>query len=65
MRTGIFVLAALGLAASITTGCYESADVTLYEPGIYKGRHDSLLDKLENPELRQKLDQRFDGQRDR
>ena len=47
------------------SGCYESTSVTLYEPGEYKGKQDPLLEKLEDSELRQDLDQRFAGQRDR
>ncbi len=55
---------ALALAA-VLTGCYEDPDVTVYEPGVYKGKEDPLLAKLEDPEFRASLDARFDGQRDR
>ncbi|MDT8408477.1 MAG: hypothetical protein RQ741_02640 [Wenzhouxiangellaceae bacterium] len=46
-------------------GCYESTDVTLYEPGEYKGKSDPLLTKLKSSELQTSLERRFDGQRDR
>ena len=47
-------------------GCYESDDVTRHEPGVYKGEQDPLKTELaNNDDLREQLDQRFDGQRDR
>ena len=54
-------LLALGLAS-----CYESADVTVHKPGVYKGNQDPLLQKLKSPELQQALVERFEmGQMDR
>lgn len=59
----ILVLTVVALAL---TGCYESAGVTRHEPGVYKGEQDPLVSKLANDEgLREQLNQRFDGQRDR
>lgn len=61
-----FVLAAGALALAVAlSGCYESSDVTRFEPGQYRGADDPLLAKLEDPEFRAQLDARFDGQRDR
>lgn len=64
LRRTLLAAGALALAAGLS-GCYESADVTMYEPGKYKGADDPLLAKLEDPEFRAELDQRFEGQRDR
>ncbi len=36
----VFLAAAAGLG-----GCYESTDITLHEPGEYKGQRDPLLDQ--------------------
>lgn len=56
----------ISLVALALTGCYESAGVTRHEPGVYKGEQDPLTKKLANDgDLREQLDQRFDGQRDR
>lgn len=55
LYTTVLVLAAAGLA-----GCYENpAEVTLYEPGVYKGPTDPLLGALQSPELQQRLQERF------
>jgi hypothetical protein len=42
MKTAIQVLALLGVTAFLA-GCYDSAEVTVHEPGEYKGRSDPLL----------------------
>jgi hypothetical protein len=56
----------LGCAVAAVSGCYESPDVTLYEPGVYKGRTDPLLAKERSPEQQQALRARFElGQTDR
>lgn len=66
MNARRFILGAGALALALAlTGCYESIDVTVAEPGVYKGKEDPLLAMLEDPEFRQQLDRRFDGQRDR
>lgn len=59
-------IAALGLLVFTLTGCYESAsDVTLYEPGVYKGSDDPLLNQAGSAEREDALRDRFGGQRDR
>ncbi len=40
-------------------GCYESPLITWYEPHVYKGSDDPLLDKLEAGELQEQLRERF------
>jgi len=52
---------AVGAAAAllVLSGCYEETTPTSYEPGVYKGASDPLLDKLESEELRNALDARF------
>lgn len=49
---GVPLLAAL-------TGCYESPDVTVYEPGVYKGSDDPLLDKITAEQRQEQLVERF------
>ena len=46
------------LAVAVLWGCYESADITFHEPGIYKGRRDPLLDHRQ-PGGQQQLIERF------
>lgn len=36
-------LAALAAATLALTGCWESSDITVHEPGKYKGATDPLL----------------------
>ena len=50
---------AVALACMALAGCYEDATPTRYEPGVYKGERDPLLDKLETGELHGELEQRF------
>jgi len=64
VRRVVTAASALALAAFLT-GCYEDPDVTVYDPGVYKGKEDPPLAKLEDPEFRAELDQRFDGQQER
>lgn len=59
------VIAAL-LLPLLLGGCYESPDIEIYEPGVYKGGEDPLRDKLDQPELQSELYQRLQrGQTDR
>jgi len=46
---------ALLVACVLQAGCGNPADVTVYEPGVYKGEPDPLLKKLEDPKLQQEL----------
>jgi hypothetical protein len=56
-----YALLALALTAPLLlAGCYENVTPTRYEPGVYKGATDPLLDKLESGDLRDELDQRFE-----
>lgn len=51
---------------SLLAGCYESTDATIYEPGVYKGKDDPLLKKLQDKKFQADLEQRFKmGQTDR
>lgn len=61
------VTVALLIVASVAMGgCYESTDITLHDPGVYRGATDPLLAKQANPEQQAKLAERFRmGQSDR
>ena len=57
---------ALAVMSMSLTACAERADVTLHEPGVYKGGVDPLLAKQQNPQQIQTLQERFaKGQSDR
>jgi hypothetical protein len=54
------------VALGLLSGCYESADITLYEPGEYKGPKDPLLAKERSAQHQELLRERFAlGQTDR
>ena len=55
VRAGLLGLAVVALLG----GCYESPDVTVYEPGVYKGKPDPLLDKLHAEKRQEQLIERF------
>ena len=55
------MLAGALLTAISLAGCYESPQVTLFEPGVYKGADDPLLLNSDN----ESLNKRFAGQMDR
>jgi len=57
-RRGALTIAALA-SAVIVSGCYESADVTVHEPGQYKGMKDPLLDAKSTAEREEVLQKRF------
>lgn len=57
ITTAVRTLFVLGLAAAVA-GCYESAEVTEFEPGVYKGQSDPLLN-ADAGERAQTLEQRF------
>lgn len=58
----ISTLALLTAASLALAGC---SDVTFYEPGVYKGASDPLVDDLRSEELRTSLEERVETQRDR
>lgn len=54
------------LSVGLAAGCADEVDVTLHEPGVYKGSPDPLLEKQRDPEQQEALEQRFKrGQEDR
>ena len=57
---------ALTVMSMSLTACAERADVTLHEPGVYKGGEDPLLAKQQSPQYAETLQERFaKGQSDR
>ena len=65
-RAGVIGAGLLLAAGVLLAGCYESTDVTVQEPGVYKGKTDPLLKKMETASLQGQLDDRFrTGQMDR
>ena len=57
------MVAAIGL---LTSGCGEATEVTVYEPGVYKGAADPLLSKAGDPAYAQAMQDRLQrGQTDR
>lgn len=65
IRRGLITAGSALALALMLSGCYESPDAKFFEAGVYRGAEDPLLEKLEDPEFREQLDRRFDGQRDR
>ncbi|GMQ96068.1 MAG: hypothetical protein BMS9Abin14_567 [Gammaproteobacteria bacterium] len=64
-RRGALTIAVVA-SAVVISGCYESIDVTLAEPGVYKGKKDPLLDAKRTAEREEVLQKRFQvGQVDR
>jgi hypothetical protein len=65
-RRPLAMVLALAFLPLSLTACAERADVTLHEPGVYKGGEDPLLAKQQNPQNIQTLQDRFaKGQSDR
>lgn len=54
MLCGIAIVLGLGMA-----GCSESENVTLHEPGVYKGTVDPIVEKQGSAEQQERLVQRF------
>jgi hypothetical protein len=54
-RVALWRPGALALLAVLATGC----GVTVYEPGVYKGEKDPLLDLHAKPEHKAQLQERF------
>jgi hypothetical protein len=60
---GAIVCVAMG---ALLAACGHPRSVTAYEPGVYKGEKDPLLEKLAAPEQKEQLKKRFEmGQTDR
>ena len=56
----------LALLAVLATGCSRATDVTVYEPGVYKGPKDPLVKMHATDEHKAQLQERFSkGQADR
>lgn len=55
----------LALLATISVGLAGCSDVTVYEPGVYKGQSDPLVEELRSQELQQALEERVQKQSDR
>jgi hypothetical protein len=53
------LLPVLLLSASLFGACYESPDVAIHEPGVYKGAHDPLLAEQRSPRQLQILRERL------
>ena len=65
-RRPLAMALALALLPMSLTACAERANVTLHEPGVYKGGVDPLLAQQQNPQQIETLQERFaKGQSDR
>jgi hypothetical protein len=59
-RTGTPVIALLVVALGAASGCYRSpTDVTVYDPGVYKGEPDPLVTTSSKAEHEAALRERF------
>jgi hypothetical protein len=64
LRAGVCAL--VFAAAAALSGCYESGDVSLHSPGVYKGKPDSAAVMSPSADARDALRARFRaGQTDR
>lgn len=62
----MLTVGSLAALAAMATGCGRATDVTVYEPGVYKGADDPLLARQATPEHKALLKERFSaGQTDR
>ena len=64
-RRSLTMVAGACALAVMLSGCYESPNAQFFEAGEYRGAEDPLLAMLEDPQHREQLNSRFDGQRDR
>ncbi|HRP34791.1 MAG TPA: hypothetical protein PLI48_02800 [Gammaproteobacteria bacterium] len=55
-------LALLAAGGLLLAGC---SDVIFYEPGVYKGKSDPLVEDLRSEELRKELQERVNNSADR
>lgn len=54
------------LASAALAGCYDDSEVTVHEPGEYKGPEDPLVERLAtDTALRSELEERVARQTDR
>ncbi len=59
-------LTALAVLVAVTAGCSRATDVTVYEPGVYKGAKDPLVSSHAAADHKERLRERFStGQVDR
>lgn len=60
MKTRL-MLATVSLVAVplLLTGCYESRDVTMHDPGVYKGKTDPLVELSADPDHQERLRERL------
>ena len=67
MNTRVMLkVGSLALLAVLATGCSRATDVTVYEPGVYKGSKDPLVATHATAEHKALLQERFTkGQADR
>jgi hypothetical protein len=60
------IVGSVAAIAAFAAGCGRVTDVTVYEPGVYKGAKDPLLAKHASAEHKTRLQERFStGQADR
>jgi hypothetical protein len=55
----VLQLGSLALLAMMAAGCSRAVDVTVYEPGVYKGAKDPLVAKHATPEHKALLQERL------
>lgn len=53
------LLVVIGFGVAGLTACYESPDITLYEPGEYKGKDDPLLAESRSAQHEEELRERL------
>jgi hypothetical protein len=59
MRAKVMLAVVVIVGSGLLAGCYESPDVTLHKPGVYKGPRDPLVEMERSPEQQQTLIARF------
>jgi len=59
LRGGRTLAAAVVAASAGLSGCWESTDVTVHEPGEYKGMKDPLVESKSAAAREETLQQRF------
>ena len=64
-RGGLRAALLAGVLAVLCVACGDARGVRTYEPGVYKGADDPLLELQGNTEHQQKLRERFTKSQDR